>query len=1698
MKKLIRYLALVPLTLLCSTGLQAGTYFNDFNTSPADLLIRPHSKWVESGGVGGTGFLSITDAINDQNQAGVILPNLDPGLAISGFNAQFKLRMGGGSARPADGFSFSLVPETHGVVTGGGIGEEGPGGAPLVISFDSWDNAGADTAPAIEVKVNDQAIAFQSLVGTRDGSRAPAGPLLTDAEGNPVTLSTGNEFVDVEINLEQVGCDYIVNVTYKGVPVFTDLPIPFTPTNGRFVLGARTGGANDNHWVDDLNITTTPSPLYVSRMLPNSFMNDRFLRQGVLFELTDGPGSSLDYNFRPTGEALTLTFDGNVIPADELVVTFLDPHPISNQLTTRVQWAPTALLDPSSTHTAVLAFNDANEVNCTATRVFTTTFYPAETLFIEAEDFNYTEEGVAGQHAEFGDSDASLLSKAATLGVDYQDNPGNADQPYRSNTEAEAGKLGADNPNRGSREIEANYVLGWNDAGEWFNYTRTFPEPSQRYNVYGRLASGGAAMAIGMGIVTSDPSQPGQTVVPFGEFRAPATGNWDVFTTVPMTDDLGNLVSVRLGGTTTIRATVLPGAVDMNFYAFVPAETQEQPPIVTSVSPSADTSNLPGQVVRAVISDQDTSVVPGSIKLFVNDVDVTASASIVDTATGATVEYQLTPSGSVTIYDVRVEWADDSAPAVTGEFSWSFAEGVLSRGFILREFYGNQNFTPRPADSGDQPSGGIGGGDANAWNNLVNHPTFPDSPRYSCYTNLWELWPFDAANDYGSRMSAWFIPPVDGEYTFWLAADDHTRLYLSTDADPANKVEISRVPEWTGRREYNHASIVRANQPVNLAAGQRYYMETIHKEGGGGDHVAVHVQFPGAAAPANGDMPVSGAFFEALVSAPGATIEITQHPESQTVMANRTVTFTASAVGTGAPDVCAPGGLFYQWRRNGVEIAGANSATYTTPFLTTADSGNYDVVVSVLGATGVSNPAVLTVEEDTVPPVLLSAAGGPGNRVILTFSEPIDPTTVDNFALAFSGDITATGVSWFEQGSRLVATTTEQTPGTEYTVTLTGGKDRAGLNFDPAGTSATFTALISTNGVLLREWYFGVPGTTVPLLTNHAKFPDSPDLQDFITQYHSDQTSPDLNNYGIRVTGYIIPPETGTYVFQTHSDDSSLVRLSTDHDPANLRVVAREDACCTPRNGPPVFLEAGVPYYTESVMNEGGGGDYLRVRWSTPSNPSFQFVEGANVIFYAFDPSVVNLMITQHPMDATVQQHESVTFMADASATVGFQRRWQVSRDDGATWEDLPVTGTSFTILFPTMADHHNNLYRLKASVPLMEVFSNPARLTVTEDTVAPTVRYAVGLSPTQIAVLFSEPLHPDSGDPFSFELSGGVSVGTAVLNVANPARIDITLAEGNTLTLGQTYTLTINGNELTAAVQDTSGNMLEPTVLNFQAIQFHGASPDNILALPTDRMLPTGSLTERGFQGRIIQNPGITTDNTVTELALAGLLPQPNVVDHSFIETGIINYNQDAVSIGRIPNDTALPGFAPGDHNNLAMELLTYLELEEGIYAWSVNSDDGFRVTLATSADDPNAIVLGQFNGGRGSPAEGDDVIYHFRVTESGLYPFRLIWQEGGGGANIEWWTLDTAAPTRVYVPINSGAGVPAFLPPAGTDCGELSIRLEGDEVVIEWTGPGVLQSTATIDGEWADEGVQSPHRVAATGDQRYYRLICRLDQMP
>jgi hypothetical protein len=64
---------------------------------------------------------------------------------------------------------------------------------------------------------------------------------------------------------------------------------------------------------------------------------------------------------------------------------------------------------------------------------------------------------------------------------------------------------------------------------------------------------------------------------------------------------------------------------------------------------------------------------------------------------------------------------------------------------------------------------------------------------------------------------------------------------------------------------------------------------------------------------------------------------ITAEPTSQTACVGGNATFSVTATGTG---------LSYQWRKAGVNISGATSATYTLTGVTASDAGSYSVVVS--------------------------------------------------------------------------------------------------------------------------------------------------------------------------------------------------------------------------------------------------------------------------------------------------------------------------------------------------------------------------------------------------------------------------------------------------------------------------------------------------------------------------------------------------------------------------------------------------------------------------------------------------------------------------------------------------------------------------------------------------------------------------------
>jgi hypothetical protein len=87
---------------------------------------------------------------------------------------------------------------------------------------------------------------------------------------------------------------------------------------------------------------------------------------------------------------------------------------------------------------------------------------------------------------------------------------------------------------------------------------------------------------------------------------------------------------------------------------------------------------------------------------------------------------------------------------------------------------------------------------------------------------------------------------------------------------------------------------------------------------------------------------------------PPVAPSITTQPTSQTVTAGQTGSFSVAATGT-AP-------LSYQWQKNGANIVGATTASYTTPVTTSSDSAStFQALVSNTAGTATSAAATLTV-----------------------------------------------------------------------------------------------------------------------------------------------------------------------------------------------------------------------------------------------------------------------------------------------------------------------------------------------------------------------------------------------------------------------------------------------------------------------------------------------------------------------------------------------------------------------------------------------------------------------------------------------------------------------------------------------------------------------------------------------------------------
>jgi hypothetical protein len=120
-----------------------------------------------------------------------------------------------------------------------------------------------------------------------------------------------------------------------------------------------------------------------------------------------------------------------------------------------------------------------------------------------------------------------------------------------------------------------NYKVGWNDPGEWYQYTREFdPAGIWTFGAVALVARDGLRtnrFSAVLELVTGDPTQTNATTQVLGEIKGDGTGGWDSFDYLPFRVPGGTGgASFPLKGKVTVRYRVTEGDADLDALLFYP------------------------------------------------------------------------------------------------------------------------------------------------------------------------------------------------------------------------------------------------------------------------------------------------------------------------------------------------------------------------------------------------------------------------------------------------------------------------------------------------------------------------------------------------------------------------------------------------------------------------------------------------------------------------------------------------------------------------------------------------------------------------------------------------------------------------------------------------------------------------------------------------------------------------------------------------------------------------------------------------------------------------------------------------------------------------------------------------------------------------------------------------------------------------
>lgn len=425
---------------------------------------------------------------------------------------------------------------------------------------------------------------------------------------------------------------------------------------------------------------------------------------------------------------------------------------------------------------------------------------------------------------------------------------------------------------------------------------------------------------------------------------------------------------------------------------------------------------------------------------------------------------------------------------------------------------------------------------------LTNAPSFPGSPAFEdILTNYFEI-PVNWGDNYGTRVIGLIVPPVTGNYVFWISSDDNSILYLSTDSSPLNKRAIASVNNWTSSREWEKE----ANQksaPIRLTNGVQYYIEALQKEGGGGDNLAVGWQLPDGTL----ERPIPA--HRGIPFGLGAPV-ITKNPQNASVVEGGTAIFIV--------ELARYLGARFQWFKDGFPIQGANtSSNLFGPAKITDNNSTFFCLVSNDYGVVTSSVAKLTVIPDTTPPKVLSAGSlGSLTMVSVYFSEPLDPATATNAEnYTLNRDAVVLSARFGINSSSIILTTTPLTPRMLYTLTVNNIKDCATVPNVIATNSKVYFRVdympLETYKAISTAEPLGPSSRRSPIVVSevmyHPKTRSDGRNLEFIEIYNSQPWFEDIS--GWKITGSV------NFTFPTNTIIGSNAFLVVAANPDDLKAV---------------------------------------------------------------------------------------------------------------------------------------------------------------------------------------------------------------------------------------------------------------------------------------------------------------------------------------------------------------------------------------------------------------------------------------------------------------------------------------------------------------------------------------------------------------